>query len=201
MLNGNYTTVLGLQADSHRRVVELPDWERSRRHDACRSCARKLGHGFLFFLSNRIRAVYRSAILTQSSQSSSIMSTWMDQLNALSKPLHTLAEDLGEEDEEGDSEEEDRLEAEQTLLEDWLFQVCEVVRNAASEDVRDLSRVVNKAQEIINVGLSFAYGSETRDALLEYLPSFALGSSDALVEDPMNTVFGAGRLQILALFR
>ena len=133
------------------------------------------------------------------------MSTWMDQLNALSKQLDALAEDLDEEDEEEDeeedNEEEGRLEAEQTLLEDSLFQVCEVVRNAASEDVQDLSRVVDKAQEIINVGLGFAYGSETRDALFEYLPSFAHGSSDALVEDPMNTAFGAGRLHVLALFR
>lgn len=42
-------------------------------------------------------------------------------------------------------------------------------------------------------------GHLTIDGLFEYLPSFAHGSSDAFVKDPMNTISGAGRLQRVIL--
>ena len=109
----------------------------------------------------------------------------MDQLDALRRQLDSLDDvDVDEEEEEaGDRGSE-------TILKDTLFQVCEVVRNAASEDARDLRKIVDRAQEIINVGIGLAYGSEMSEGLFDFLPSFAHGSDAALVEDPMGKGFG-----------
>lgn len=114
------------------------------------------------------------------------MSNWMDQLNALGKQLDTLDSDMDVDEEEEEADERGN----ETILKDTLFQVCEVVRNAASEDARDLRQIVDRAQEIVNAGMGHAYGSETSEGLFDFLPSFAHGSDAALVEDPAGKNFG-----------
>lgn len=116
------------------------------------------------------------------------MSSWMDQLDALSRQLDMLIDPHidDEPEEEGDERAED-----EALLKDTLFQVCEVVRNAASEDARDLRQIVEKAHKIISTGMGLAYGIERSEGLFDFPPSFAHGSDVALVEDPMGTSIGA----------
>lgn len=103
------------------------------------------------------------------------MSDWDEQLDALSERLNTL---------------QDNSEASRRDLQNILQEVCNVVRAASKQGPAGAEKVLEKAEDVIDRGIKFAFGSGTSGGLSDFMLSFAHGNDEALLKDKLGTGLG-----------